>query len=104
MALLGTQEILLVFVAILLLFGASKLPDLARSMGKSMGEFKRGQMEAEKVLDRMISSPSPPFQPPLQNTDVALTRMQRMARTLNIEINDKSEEELLSEIEKKLAK
>jgi sec-independent protein translocase protein TatA len=104
MALLGTQEILLVFVAIILLFGAAKLPDLARSMGKSLGEFKRGQIEAEKELVHMSSSPSPPFQPPPQNTDVALTRVQRMARTLNIEIIDKSEEELLSEIEKKLAK
>jgi len=44
----GWQEILLVLVVILLLFGAKKLPELARSLGKSMGEFKKGKAEGEK--------------------------------------------------------
>jgi sec-independent protein translocase protein TatA len=43
----GGQEILLVVFIILLLFGAKKLPELARSVGKSMGEFKKGQKEGE---------------------------------------------------------
>lgn len=44
----GWQEILLVLVVILLLFGARKLPELARSLGKSLGEFKKGKAEGEK--------------------------------------------------------
>ena len=39
----GGSEIILIIFIILLLFGAKKLPDLARSMGKSLGEFKKGQ-------------------------------------------------------------
>lgn len=104
MALLGSQEILLVFVVIVLLFGASKLPNLARSMGRSMGEFKRGQIEVESELASMRSQASTPFQPDLQKTNIAITRIQRMARTLNIDVTGKPDEELLSEIEKKLAK
>ena len=46
----GTQEIILIFVVVILLFGASKLPELARSMGKSMGEFKKAQRETELEL------------------------------------------------------
>lgn len=44
----GWQEILLLLLVILLLFGAKKLPELARSIGKSMGEFKKGREEGAK--------------------------------------------------------
>ena len=36
---LGTQEMVLIFLIMLLLFGAKKLPQLARGIGKSVGEF-----------------------------------------------------------------
>lgn len=39
---LGTPELLLVLVILLLLFGATKLPKLARSLGESAGELKKG--------------------------------------------------------------
>jgi sec-independent protein translocase protein TatA len=51
---IGTQELVIIFGVILLLFGASKLPELARSMGKAAGEFKKARMESEnelKVID-----------------------------------------------------
>lgn len=41
----GGSEVLLIIFVILLLFGAKKLPELSRSLGKSMGEFKKGQRE-----------------------------------------------------------
>lgn len=42
---LGFQEILLIFLVILLLFGAKKLPELARSMGQALREFKKAVKE-----------------------------------------------------------
>ncbi len=39
---LGWTEILLILVLVLLLFGAKRLPDLARSLGASLKEFKKG--------------------------------------------------------------
>ncbi len=52
---IGTQELLIVFAVILLLFGASKLPELARSFGKAAGEFKKARMESEKeIMDMEI--------------------------------------------------
>jgi sec-independent protein translocase protein TatA len=41
----GPFEILLILFVILLLFGAKRLPDLARSLGRSLSEFKRGREE-----------------------------------------------------------
>lgn len=45
---IGTQELLIVLGILVLLFGARKLPELARGVGSSMKEFKRGLAEGEK--------------------------------------------------------
>lgn len=47
---LGSQEMIIIFVIILLLFGAKKIPELARGFGKSMGEFKRAREEFEREI------------------------------------------------------
>ena len=49
----GGPELLLIVGIVILLFGASKLPDLARSMGSATGEFKKGGQEVEEELDEM---------------------------------------------------
>lgn len=41
----GPFEILIILFVILLLFGAKRLPDLARSLGRSLSEFKKGREE-----------------------------------------------------------
>ena len=42
---IGFPELLIILVVILLLFGASRIPQIARSLGKSVGEFKKGLKE-----------------------------------------------------------
>ena len=41
---------IVVFLVILFLFGAKKLPELARGLGKSMGEFKKARDEFEREI------------------------------------------------------
>jgi sec-independent protein translocase protein TatA len=42
---LGYQELLIILLIVLILFGAQRLPDLARSLGSSVKEFKKGVNE-----------------------------------------------------------
>jgi len=93
---IGSQELLLIFVVVLLLFGANKLPELARSMGKALGEFKKAQREAEYELS---------FQHSKKAADKEKAdRIRGMAEELGIETKGKTEDELLDEIQKELSK
>lgn len=47
----GLWQILIVVAIIAILFGAKKIPELARSIGKAKGEFKKGLVEGEKKED-----------------------------------------------------
>jgi TatA/E family protein of Tat protein translocase len=49
---IGSQELVLIFILILLLFGAKKLPEFARGLGKSLGEFRRAKEEFEDEITR----------------------------------------------------
>ena len=49
---IGMPELIMIFVVVLLLFGAKKLPELARGVGKSMGEFKKAREEFEREITR----------------------------------------------------
>ena len=50
---IGLPEILIVLVVLILLFGAKKIPDLARALGRSLGELKKGREEGGgKPADR----------------------------------------------------
>jgi sec-independent protein translocase protein TatA len=47
---LGAGEIILILLVILILFGAKKIPELARGIGKGMSEFKRGLKDVEDEI------------------------------------------------------
>jgi len=51
---IGPTQLIIVLVIILVLFGGNKLPDLARSLGRSLGEFKKGKEEGDKLASQSI--------------------------------------------------
>ncbi len=50
----GGPEMIFIFVIVLLLFGAKKLPQLARGVGKSAGEFKKAKAEFENEIKSAV--------------------------------------------------
>ena len=47
----GYEWVWIVVIVGVLLFGAKKIPELARTLGKSRGEFEKGKMEGDKELN-----------------------------------------------------
>lgn len=98
MALPGGPELLLIVVVIIILFGAAKIPELARSLGKATGEFKKGQKEIERELSEAEKSFK---ENPAENNP---SKIKQMARDLGISTEGKTDEQLLDEIQKKMPK
>ncbi|MBD3170410.1 MAG: twin-arginine translocase TatA/TatE family subunit [candidate division Zixibacteria bacterium] len=56
---IGAQELLLIILAALLLFGAKRIPEIARGMGKGITEFKRAIRDAQNEIEDAGKSEKP---------------------------------------------
>ncbi len=81
--------IVLGIIAIFLLFGSKKIPDLARSLGKAKGEFKKGQ---DEFKDEPKKEPS------------EREKLESAAKALKISVEGKSDDELSEAIKNVLEK
>ncbi len=61
----GGGELIIVFVIILLLFGAKRLPELARSLGQAKKEFTKATREVGDEIEKIKEPPAP--KPPSEN-------------------------------------
>ena len=53
---LGTGEILVILLIVLLLFGAKKLPELAKGLGKGINEFKKASTDIKKEVENAVNT------------------------------------------------
>jgi len=56
---IGPQELFWIFLIVLFLFGAKRIPEIGRSIGKGISEFKKGMKEVENEMTAS-DKPSPP--------------------------------------------
>ena len=56
----GGPELIIILVVVLVLFGGSQLPKLAKNLGKAQKEFKEGMADADKADDPAAASSSAP--------------------------------------------
>jgi sec-independent protein translocase protein TatA len=73
---IGGWELILILAVVLILFGAKKLPELAKGLGQGIKEFKKASTEVTTELSRSMEEdhnpPPPPRKlPPPQNTEAA---------------------------------
>ncbi len=47
---MGNEWLILIIIAVVFIFGAKKIPELAKTFGKAKGEFEKGKIEGEKEL------------------------------------------------------
>lgn len=61
---IGLPELLVILVVALLIFGPSKLPEMARSLGRGMAEFRRASSDLRSsLIDAAEDKPEPPSAP-----------------------------------------
>ena len=65
---LGMQELIVIFVIALLVFGPKKLPDLARALGRGVAEFKRASEELKEGLSAELLAEEEKTGTPTQHT------------------------------------
>lgn len=56
---LGTSELVIIMVIVLLVFGAKRLPDIGSSLGKGIREFKRSIRDVEHTIEPGDEPPKP---------------------------------------------
>ena len=83
----GTEDIILILIVALLLFGPIKLPELARSLGKAIGEFKKAQTQGVSEVNEIVK--------PLDNKD---EKIHSLAVEMGLNVQDKSDDQLIEEI------
>lgn len=102
---LGTSEVLFILLIIMLLFGASKIPELARSLGKAQREFQQARDEIDREVNKPAKTATsggvttaPSYSPPEDSDDA---RVLREAQELGIPTDGKTIEQLRGEIQQR---
>jgi twin arginine-targeting protein translocase, TatA/E family len=90
-------EWLIVGVVVLILFGSSKkIPELARSLGRASGEFKKGQTDIQTEIKKSMAEPTPSAADP--ETEKVFT----LAQSMGVETAGKNTAEVKNELAEKL--
>ncbi len=98
---IGPNELWIILLLVVILFGGSKLPEIARNLGKASGEFKKAQREAELELiefERKVRENK------FKSHEEKRKKLEELAKSLNIDVEGKSDDELLEEIKKAIPK
>lgn len=84
----GYEWIFIIFVIIIVIFGAKKIPELARSFGKATSEFEKARIESKNELKK------------IKNEDrLSREKLESIADALRIDYDGKDDESLKKDIE-----
>ncbi len=98
----GTEWIVIIAIIAVVIFGAKKIPELARSFGRASTEYERAKLEANKELQRIRNLPSSSTTTASIQDD--REKLEAVAETLGINYSDKNNYELRSAIQAEIDK
>ena len=97
---MGSEWMIIIFVALILLFGTNKLPEAGKKIGKMVGEYNKAKTEMQNQINDMSKTEpdNPTIDGPVQTER---QKLEKMAQTLRINIENKSDAELKNAIDAK---
>ena len=100
----GFEWIFIVVIVVVLIFGAKKIPDLARGFGKATTEFEKARIEAKRELREIKNAGTSSSTTTTTNTAANREKLESIADTLGIDYTDKDDEQLRLAIETEINK
>ena len=94
---MGSEWIIIIFVALILLFGTNKLPEAGKKIGKMVGEYNKAKPEMQNQIKDMTETEveNVPVDGPVQTER---QKLEKMAKSLRINTQNKTNDELKQEI------
>lgn len=99
----GFEWIFIVVIVVVLIFGAKKIPDLARGFGKATSEFEKARIEAKREL-RELKNAGTSSSSTTTNAAANREKLESIADTLGIDYTDKDDDQLRLAIEAEINK
>jgi sec-independent protein translocase protein TatA len=88
----GAEVIIIIIIGIVIIFGAKKIPEIARSFGKASTEYEKSRIEAKKEIEMIRKANN-------SNNSLSREKLERIADTLGIDYSTSNDDELRNAIE-----
>ena len=99
---IGTEWIIIIFVALILLFGTNKLPEAGKKIGKMVGEYNKAKTEMHNQIKEYTNPDSKENNISIDGpVQTERQKLEYMAKSLGINIENKTDSELKQVIESK---
>jgi sec-independent protein translocase protein TatA len=95
----GDQVLIIAVIIIALIFGAGKIPELAKALGRAQGEFEKGKVESQMEVERLKSSASPSSSPPSDDH----SKLVRAATDMGLPTDGLTDDQIRAEIRSSIA-
>jgi len=91
------EVIIIVIIAAIIIFGAKKIPEMARSLGKASTEYEKSRIAAKKEIELIRNSNN-------SNNNLSRDKLETIADTLGIDYSSRNDDELRNAIETEMKK
>ncbi len=100
----GMEWIWIILFVVVLLFGAKKIPEIAKALGRAKGEFEKGKQEIEREIREAEREIKETTQPVSKKEETEREKLIKAASALGISTYGKTDEQLREEIQAVLSK